>query len=86
MDANGRLGQMAAGDRATIAGLAEETHTDEAVVQCLYEEEFASLEAHASVKNFIGVIAARRVKERLSAPQKNARGGGARAERRSHAA
>jgi hypothetical protein len=50
---------------ATIAALAQETNTDEALVQCLYEEEFALLAAQSSVKSFIGVIAARRVRERL---------------------
>jgi hypothetical protein len=54
-------------DEGTIAALADETHTDEAVVQCLYEEELAALDAKSSVKSFIGVIAARRVKERLTA-------------------
>jgi hypothetical protein len=72
------------GDAATIAALAEKTHTDEAVVQCLYEEERAALEARSSVKNFIGVIAARRVKQRLTAPHKHSRP--VPAERRSHAA
>jgi len=53
--------------KGTIAALADETHTDEAVVQGLYEEELAALDAKSSVKNFIGVIAARRVRERLTA-------------------
>ena len=74
------------GDAATIAALAEETRTDEAVVQGLYEEERAALEAGSSVKNFIGVIAARRVKARLTAPQKEAGPVKTRMERRSHAA
>ena len=74
------------GDAAAIAALAEETRTDEAVVQCLYEEERAALEARSSVKNFIGVIAARRVKARLTAPQEEGRPVPAPTERRSHAA
>jgi len=59
---------MPLGDDATIVALAEQTQTDQAVVQCLYEEELAELEAQSSVKTFIGVIAARRVRERLTAP------------------
>ena len=80
-------------DDATIAALAEETRTDQAVVQSLYQEELATLEEQASVKNFIGVIAARRVKERLTAPRQRTRAAqtGTRpaptgTERRSHAA
>jgi len=72
---------MPLGDEATIASLAEETHTDQAVVQCLYEEEFAVLDAQSSVKNFIGVIAARRVRERLSAPRSPSHPVNARAQR-----
>jgi Protein of unknown function (DUF3562) len=52
--------------KGTIKALADETRTDEAVVQGLYEEELAALDAKSSVKNFIGVIAARRVRERLT--------------------
>ena len=58
-------------DEATITALAQETATDPAVVQCLYQEEVAVLEAASSIKTFIGVIAARRVRERLSAPREN---------------
>ena len=50
----------------TIATLAEETDTDPAVVKSLYEEEIEKLHAQANVKNFIGVIAARRVKQRIA--------------------
>jgi hypothetical protein len=74
------------GDAAAIAALAEETRTDEAVVQGLYDEERAALEARSSVKNFIGVIAARRVRARLTAPQKEGRSVDTPTERRSHAA
>lgn len=55
----------------TIAALAQETATDPAVVQCLYQEEVAVLEAKSSIKNFIGVIAARRVRDRLTTPREN---------------
>ena len=77
---------MPRGDGAAIAALAEETRTDEAVVQCLYEQELAQLAAESSVKNFIGIIAARRVKERLIARHEHTRPASPRVERRSHAA
>jgi hypothetical protein len=68
-------------DKGTVAALADETHTDEAVVQNLYEEELAALDAKSNVKTFIGVIAARRVKDRLARnPSRPAK---PRAERRS---
>jgi Protein of unknown function (DUF3562) len=54
-------------DESTIATLARETDTDQAAVKNLYEEEIATLQGTASVKNFIGIIAARRVRQRLSA-------------------
>ena len=54
-------------DEATIAALAEETDTDRSIVKYLYAEELAVLESQASVKNFIGIIAARRVRQRLAA-------------------
>jgi hypothetical protein len=68
-------------DKNTVAALADETRTDEAVVQDLYEEELAALDAKSSVKNFIGVIAARRVRERLTAARSAGRPPKARAER-----
>jgi hypothetical protein len=77
---------MPSGDDATIAALAEETRTDRAVVHSLYQEELAVLEEQASVKNFIGVIAARRVKERLAASEQHTRPAQTEPERRSHAA
>lgn len=60
-------------DEATIATLAQVTDTDEAVVKSLYDEEFALLQAEASVKSFIGVIAARRVRQRLTAARRHGR-------------
>ena len=65
-------------DEGTITALAQETATDPAIVQCLYEEELAVLEAKSSIKNFIGVIAARRVRDRLSARREDTRSGAAR--------
>jgi hypothetical protein len=53
-------------DQATIATLAQETDTDQAVVKDLYHEELAILHTQASVKNFIRVIAARRVRQRIA--------------------
>jgi hypothetical protein len=54
-------------DESTIATLARETDTDQAAVKYLYDEEIAALQGTASVKNFIGIIAARRVRQRLTA-------------------
>jgi DNA transposition AAA+ family ATPase len=47
--------------------------TDAAVVRSLYEEEMDKLHAQSSVKNFIGVIAARRVRERITAAREHGR-------------
>lgn len=54
-------------DEATIANLAHQTDTNRELVRHLYDEEIAALRARATVKNFIGVIAGRRVKQRLRA-------------------
>ena len=53
-------------DERAIASLAKETDTAPDVVKHLYDEEIAKLRARSNVKNFIGVIAGRRVKERLA--------------------
>jgi hypothetical protein len=53
-------------DESVIASLAEATHTSREVVKNLYDEEKAKLHAKAKVKNFIGVLAVRKVKQRLS--------------------
>lgn len=58
-------GMFRSADEATIAALARDTNTDREVVKYFYDEELALLHAHASIKNFIGIIAARRVRERL---------------------
>jgi len=55
-------------------------------VQGLYEEEVAVLEAQSSIKTFIGVIAARRVRDRLTAPRENRRSTTARPARQSRVA
>lgn len=53
-------------DERAIASLAKATDTAPDVVKHLYDEEIAKLRAKSNVKNFIGVIAGRRVKERLA--------------------
>ena len=58
---------------ATVATLAQETDTDASVVKSLYEEEIEKLHAQSSVKNFIGVIAARRVRERIATAREHGR-------------
>lgn len=58
-------------DEATVATLAQEMDTDAAVVKSLYEEELDKLHAQSSVKNFLGVIAARRVRERITAAREH---------------
>jgi hypothetical protein len=59
--------------------LAQETDADEALVKTLYDEEIALLQAQASVKSFIAVIAARRVRQRLAAAREQGRSVKARA-------
>jgi len=61
-------------DEATITKLAKQAHADVDVVRHLYEEEIAALHNEASVKGFIGVIAARRVRQRLLAARHPAHG------------
>jgi len=46
----------------TIDALARETGTEPARVQELYEREFADLEATATVKSFLSVLASRKVR------------------------
>lgn len=60
---------------STIAKLAKQTHAAEELVRALYDEELAALHNEAAVKGFIGVIAARRVKQRLLASAGNAQRG-----------
>lgn len=52
---------------AAITALAAQTRAPVDIVRHLYEEELAALDAEATVKNFIGIIAGRRVKQRLRA-------------------
>jgi hypothetical protein len=52
-------------DETTITKLAEQTQAETDVVRTLYKEEMEALHNEAAVKGFIGIIAARRVKQRL---------------------
>jgi Protein of unknown function (DUF3562) len=54
-------------DAVTIAALAQQTRSAHDVVKDLYDQEIAALYAEAKVRNFIGIIAGRRVKQRLKA-------------------
>ena len=55
---------------STTAALAKETRTSPEVVRDLYRQEVAAVGAAANVRNFIGIIAGRRVKQRLMALMK----------------
>ena len=52
---------------SAVATLAKETRTSPEVVSDLYHQEVAAVGAAAKVRNFIGIIAGRRVKQRLMA-------------------
>lgn len=52
-------------DHAAVDAIAQETSTSTHVVKALYDEEFAALAAQATIKQFVGVIATRRVKQQL---------------------
>jgi uncharacterized protein DUF3562 len=60
--------QAKANDTA-VATIARETETSTDVVKALYEEEVATLTEHATVRQFIGVIATRRVRQQLRSLQ-----------------
>jgi len=64
-------GVAAASDEATITTLSNQTRAHPEVVKDLYREEMRNLESTAKVKNFIGVIAGRRVKARLKRKSKS---------------
>ena len=57
-------------DSTTVTALAKETHASPEVVKDLYRQEVAAVGAAAKVKNFISIIAGRRVKQRLMAALK----------------
>jgi hypothetical protein len=50
---------------AVVATIARETATSTDLVKALYEEEVAALSANATVRQFIGVIATKRVRQQL---------------------
>jgi Protein of unknown function (DUF3562) len=52
-------------DDAAVAALARKTQTPIDVVRHIYDEELADLDSKSAVKNFIEVIAGRRVRNRL---------------------
>jgi hypothetical protein len=52
-------------DETTVRALAEQTNSSLGEVRSMLDAEKARLSAGASVKNFISVIATRRVKEQL---------------------
>ena len=52
---------------STVTELVRKTHAPIEVVKRLYTEELAELRSNSKVRNFISVIAGRRVKERLTA-------------------
>ena len=56
---------------STTAALAKETQTSPEIVKDLYHQEIAAVGAAARVKNFVGIIAGRRVKQRLMALKKS---------------
>jgi hypothetical protein len=61
-------------DEATVTKLAKQARADVDIVRQLYEEEIEALHNEATVKGFIPVIAARRVRQRLLAARHPAHG------------
>jgi Protein of unknown function (DUF3562) len=56
---------QAKADRRTVASIAKETETSVEIVKALYEEEVATLIAQARVKQYVGVLATKRVRQQL---------------------
>jgi hypothetical protein len=54
-----------ASDESAISKLAKQTQAEPDVVRTLYEQEVEALGNKAAVKGFIGIVAARRVRQRL---------------------
>jgi Protein of unknown function (DUF3562) len=54
-------------NEAFVAAIAYETETPIDVVRALYEEEVTTLAQSATVRQFVGVIATKRVKQHLRA-------------------
>jgi len=53
-------------DRAATEAIAKETDTSIDVVQKIYEEEFSTLQTEAKITQYLGVLASRRVRMKLS--------------------
>lgn len=53
-------------DRASAEAIAKETETSVEVVQEIYEQEFSTLSSDAKITQYLGVLASRRVRMRLS--------------------
>jgi hypothetical protein len=60
-------------NEAFVSAIAHETKMPIDVVRALYEEEVATLAHGATVRQFVGVIATRRVKQQLRANRTPAR-------------
>jgi hypothetical protein len=56
---------QARADQATVSAIAKETSASVDEVKTLYEEEVATLASQATIKQFVGVIASRRVRLQL---------------------
>ena len=57
----------------TLAAIAKETSTSLDIVKALYEEEVATLSAHATIRQFVSVIATRRLRKHLMMPGRTPR-------------
>jgi hypothetical protein len=55
-------------DHATVLAIARDTATSVDIVQGMFDDEVASLTAQAKVRQYIGVIATRRVRRQLQEP------------------
>jgi hypothetical protein len=58
---------QAKSNEAFVSAIARETDTSVDLVRTLYEEEVAALAERATVRQFIGVIATKRVRQQLRA-------------------
>jgi len=56
---------QAKADHAVVDAIAHDTSTSADIVKVLYEEEVAALAAQATIKQFVGVIATKRVRQHL---------------------
>lgn len=54
-------------NEAVVSAIARDTETPVEQVRALYEEEVATLAERATVRQFVGVIATKRVKQQLRA-------------------